>query len=237
MKIDFSRRCDLPELMDDPHISKNALQETLSDISKCNRLLGGNRLTLNAINQFFEQHPNKKDWVIVDMGCGDGEMLRLINDKFGNQNLNLKLKGVDRSTQHIQLGEEQSVNYSNITFVQEDILKLNSDHFKCDIILCTLTLHHFNDAQILAFLKQFIRLAHFGILINDLQRSWLSHQLFKLFSKIFITSPIAKHDGLISIRSGFRKKDFNQFSEKLKLKDDRPLWKWAFRYLWIIKTL
>jgi len=237
MKMDFSKRCELPELMDDPYLSKEALHGTLKDISKCNRLLGGNKITLNAVNQFFKQNNNKREWTIVDMGCGDGEMLRLISDKFANQNLNLKLIGIDLSPKNILLARDKSSGYTNISFLQEDILKLSPDRFKSDIILCTLTLHHFNNAQILVFLKQFLRLAGTGIIINDLERSRLSYQLFKIFSGIFIKSPVAKYDGLISIRSSFRKSNLEEFSKELKIKDSLVSWKWAFRYLWIIKTL
>ena len=237
MSKDFSIRCELPELMDDPHLSKEALEGTLKDISRCNRLLGGNKITLNAVNQFFNQYPDKKEWIIVDMGCGDGEMLRLISDKFENQNVSLQLIGVDLSPKNVFLAREKSMDYEHISFIEEDILKLNPDHFKCDIILCTLTLHHFSDTQILIFLKQFVRLAARSILINDLQRSKLSYQLFRIFSSIFIKSPVAKYDGLISIRSSFRRNDFKKFAKELKIADSRVSWKWAFRYLWTIKTL
>jgi len=237
MKMDFSIRCNLPELMDDPHLSKEALNGTLKDISKCNRFLGGNKITLDAVNHFFNQYRDKNTWTIVDMGCGDGEMLRLISDKFANRNLNLQLVGIDLSPKNILLAKEKSSEYTNITFLQEDILKLNPDRFKSDIILCTLTLHHFTNTQILVFLQQFVRLAGIGIIINDLERSRISYHLFKIFSGIFIKSPVAKYDGLISIRSSFRKSNFEKFARELKLKDSQVSWKWAFRYLWIIKTL
>lgn len=237
MSIDFSQRCTLPELMDDPHLSAEALQGTLKAISACNKWLGGNAITIRALKRFFKQYPDKKDWIIADVGCGDGEMLRLIADAFKKKGLNIKLVGIDISEQGIALGKKASVAYPNIHFECTDVLILNKDTFACDIILCTLTLHHLDSITIVAFLRQFVQLARMGVLINDLQRSVLSYRLFKLISSIFIKSPVAKYDGLISIRSGFKRHDFLNFSKTMALQNHRILWKWAFRYLWVIKTI
>ena len=103
--------------------------------------------------------------------------------------------------------------------------------------LCTLTLHHFKDQEILVFMKQFVALAQVAVVINDLQRSKIAYQLFRLFSRIFIKSDIAKNDGLISIASAFKKPELKIVAQQLKLKHSEITWKWAFRYLWLIKTL
>jgi hypothetical protein len=72
--------------------------------------------------------------------------------------------------------------------------------------------------------------------INDLHRSKVSFFLFKLFSLIFIKTPIAKHDGLVSIKSAFTKLDLVTFSIDMPHVEHDIRWKWAFRYLWIIRT-
>ena len=60
----------------------------------------------------------------------------------------------------------------------------------CDIILCTLTMHHFTDQQICTFIKTFVQLASTGVIINDLQRSKIAYRLFQLFSGIFMKSKL-----------------------------------------------
>ncbi len=225
------------ELMDDPDISLLDLKEALYDISKTNRMLGGNRITLKALSNIFKENPLKKKWTIVDVGCGDGEMLRLIADYFTSENLEIELIGIEISEQSIVMGEEMSHSYKNIRFLKKDILKINHTSFHCDIIICTLTLHHFKDQEILSFMKQFVSLAQVAVVINDLQRSKIAYQLFRLFSRIFIKSHVAKNDGLVSIASGFKKHELKKVAQQLKLKHSEITWKWAFRYLWLIKTL
>ena len=73
-----------------------------------------------------------------------------------------------------------------------------------------------------------------GIVINDLQRSKLAYKLFKIICMLFSLSKMSREDGLISILRGFKKKELEEFSKKLNLKNYTINWKWAFRYQWII---
>ena len=234
---DLTIRSSEQELMDDPAISQTELQKALLDIPRVNKLLGGNRITIKALERLFIENPLKKEWTIVDVGCGDGEMLRLIADYFKPKNLHLHLVGLDLSPQSIAMGRELSTAYQNIALEVKDILTIDQESFECDIIVCTLTLHHFKNPEILVFMRQFVALAQIAVVINDLQRSKIAYQLFRLFSRIFIKSHIAKNDGLISIASAFKKQELKIVAQQLKLKHSEITWKWAFRYLWLIKTL
>lgn len=234
---DLTTRSTEQELMDDPNIPERDLKNALIDISRVNKLLGGNRITIKALERLLKENPMKKEWTIVDVGCGDGEMLRLIADYFDSKNLQLHLVGFDLSPQSIAMGKELSDSYSNIDLKVKDILTVQNDSFSCDVIICILTLHHFRDQEILKFMRQFVDLAKVAVIVNDLQRSKIAYQLFRLFSRIFIKSHIAKNDGLVSIASAFKKHELKKVAQQLEIKHSEITWKWAFRYLWLIKTL
>ena len=128
----------------------------------------------------------------------------------------------------------QDINRVN-HLLNQDILKIDNHTFHCDILINTLTMHHFTDEQVLVFLKKFTQLARYAVVINDLQRSRLAYYLFYLFSSIFIKTKIAKIDGLISIRRAFIKKELQGYSEEIRGTTHSIDWKWAFRYVWILK--
>lgn len=237
MMRDLHNRSTERELMDDPNVPEEALKDALSDISKVNRMLGGNMITIRAIEKLFKENPTKKQWTIVDMGCGDGEMLRLIADTCKKKHLELNLIGLDISSQSIEMAKTMSRDYTEISFIKKDVMKIDTHSFTCDIILCTLTMHHFTNEEILRFIKQFTLFTKVGIIINDLHRSRVAYVLYMLFSRIFIKSYVAKNDGLVSIASAFKKHELETFAKKLKLKTSKVTWKWAFRYLWLIKTV
>ena len=63
------------ELMDNPNVTIDVLSLVFRDINKSNRFLGGNSITLGKVCELIKVFP-KKQYTIVDMGCGDGETLR-----------------------------------------------------------------------------------------------------------------------------------------------------------------
>lgn len=221
--------------MDDPHLDTLLLQKVYADINRVNSFLHGFSLSLQAIEKIIQENP-KNSYTILDMGCGDGTMLGRVAAYFKNSPVALDLIGIDSNSKSIALARENLKGNSNIRFLEQDILSPEVEHLQCDILLCTLTMHHFDSDTIPIFLNQFIKLSRLGIVINDLQRSKVSFYLFKLFSFIFIKTPIAKHDGLVSIKSAFTKLDLLAFSINLPHVEHDIRWKWAFRYLWIIKT-
>ncbi len=236
--MNFKTRSQQPELMDDPNLPENELRLALKDLALVNRYLGGNRITIKAIRKIMSIYPNKKHWKIVDVGCGDGEVLRQIAREFESESdRSIEFKGLDINNKSIKRARSKSQGIENLTFSAQNILLLKEDTCTCDIILCTLTMHHFNDKQIVQFLQQFQKLAAYAVIINDLERSKIAYRLFQLFSGIFMKSKIAKYDGRVSIARGFKKEELETFSKKLALDNYSITWKWAFRYLWVIKTL
>ena len=48
---------------------------------------------------------------------------------------------------------------------------------------------------------------------------------------------MTKEDGLTSILRGFKRKELEALSRKLKLEQSSIKWKWAYRYQWVITNL
>ena len=235
MTIDFSERNRDPELMDDCSVAVHILKKVLDDIDRANSLLGGNSITVNCVERLIGENA-QESYTILDMGCGNGSMLREIVKLGRRLKVDINAVGIDLSEKGLNIAREASVDFPEIRYLKQDILALAPDDLNCDILLCTLTMHHFFTENIPMFLRQFVKLARIGIVINDLQRSPLAYYLFKGFSAIFIQTAIAKHDGLISIRSGFSKAELEAFAKDLPSVQHEIQWKWAFRYLWVMRT-
>ena len=50
----------------------------------------------------------------------------------------------------------------------------------------------------------------------------------------FIKNEMIKKDGLTSILKAFKRKDLEKFANEIKVQFSIQ-WKWAFRYLWLLK--
>lgn len=233
--INFSQRCGIEEQMDDPQLDARMLQRVFRDLNRTNTLLGGQRITLKALESIMNEC-QKDSYTLVDMGCGDGDLLRKLALQCRRRGVRASFIGVDQSRAALDFAQEQSSGFPEITFHQANLLEAEGEELRCDILLCTLTLHHFSDAHIPLLLKNFVRLASLGVVINDLQRNRLAYYLFIAFSRIFIKTKIAKQDGLISIRSGFHRETLLRFSKALPGYSHRIHWRWVFRYLWVIRS-
>ncbi|MBP2831913.1 methyltransferase domain-containing protein [Aquimarina sp. U1-2] len=236
MPVNLDHRSNEPELMDNPELEDSALQTALKDLSRVNRMLGGNTITINAVHELIKGRTTGEEITIVDLGCGDGEMLRALAQSFRKKNLHVKLIGVDLNEKSLAYAKKQSTAYPEISYAKLDLLHIQNSSFYCDVIICTLTLHHLSCKEIENVLRKSVTLARTGVIINDLHRSKIAYYLFKIFSLFFITGKIAKYDGLISIKRGFKKEELIQYTQALGLTKYRIDWKWAFRYRWIIDT-
>lgn len=231
--IDTKTRSDREEIMDNFDLKGRELAEILKDLNRVNAVLGGNKVTINGIKKVLKEHP-VKELRILDVGCGDGSMLREVA-KFGRKKeWDMRLLGVDANEGAIAIAREGSEAFPEIQYEVQNIFSDEFKKQKFDLILCTLTLHHFKDNEIRQLLEIFVNSCRLGIVINDLQRSRTAYRLFKLFSAVFLKKEIAKKDGLTSILRGFKQEDLKAYGHNLDVSFQEINWKWAFRYQWVL---
>ena len=237
MLINTKYRTDEPETMDDFTMEGEILRDALDKIAKINQLLGGNQLTLRGVQELIRSMSKTTTITIVDVGCGNGDMLRTLADYGLKNNLDFQLIGIDANNFTINHAQHLSRYYPNIRYQCENIFEENFAKLKYDIVLCTLTLHHFKDNEIIHLLHVFNANSKVGIVVNDLQRSPIAYRLFQALCFVFGLNKMSREDGLISILRGFKKVELVNFSKKINFSNYKIQWKWAFRYQWIISKI
>ena len=231
--VDTSHRSSEMEIMDDFTMEGVLIRDTLDKIEIINRFLGGNTVTIKGLKKILKNQSKNKTITIVDLGCGNGDILRDVA-KFGRKNnYSFKLIGIDANLAAIEYAKELSKEYSELSFKTIDILSEDFKKESYDIVLCTLFLHHFKNEELISFLKTTIEKATIGVVVNDLHRHKLAYYLFKLIG-FFIKNKMVRQDGLISVLRAFKRKDLENISTQIKVHFSIQ-WKWAFRYLWILK--
>ncbi|SDZ85254.1 methyltransferase domain-containing protein [Pedobacter hartonius] len=235
MLIDTTYRSTAPEIMDDFTMEGEILKDALDKIASINQLLGGNKITMEGVELLISEQPKQVPVRITDIGCGNGDMLRALADYAIKNKLNFILHGIDANNYTIEHARSLSSDYPNISYECTDIFDRQKPFQTCGIFLCTLTLHHFKDEEIIALLRRISEAARLGFVINDLQRSAVPYYLFKALCFVFRLNYMSREDGLVSILRGFKRADLLSYSKKLELKNFLIRWKWAFRYQWIVK--
>ena len=234
MKISTKERSTSPEIMDDFDLRGEELKKTLKDLDKVNRWLGGNKITIDGIDWLLKNGIFEAPLKVIDVGCGNGSLLKEVAQFGRKEAVKMELLGVDANKHSIGIAKENTAGFPEIEFAALDVFSEEFRRLDADIILCTLTLHHFSDSEIRKLLETFTKMANLGIVINDLQRSKAAYYLFEAFCAAFINNEINRKDGLTSILRSFKKEDLENYGSGLQVKEQIINWKWAFRYQWIL---
>ena len=232
--IDTNKRSREKEIMDDLDMQGRELEKTLLDLDKVNKWLGGNKITLDGVQRLLKNRSFDRPLRIIDVGCGNGSILKQVAEWGRRNEIKMELLGVDANLNAMSIAEKNLSEFPEVSFEAMDVFSEAFRELEADIILCTLTLHHFSDSEIEQLMMNFSEMAKVGVVINDLQRSKAAYYLFKAFCRAFSIREINRKDGLTSILRSFKKEDLVRYGRGLNVKRQEINYKWAFRYQWIL---
>lgn len=212
-----------PEIMDDFSIRDERIDIALRELQIINKYLGGISTTKKALKYFICS--KKEKLKILDIGSGSSDNLIAAKNKFPS----LQILSIDK-------------NLRALSNTKNSLKKINSDAFhlpikneSCDIVHAALFLHHFTEEQIQKLLEEFLRIAKKGIVINDLQRSYLALLGIKILTILFSKSEMVKNDGPLSVKRGFTIPELLNLLSNSGITDFVIKKKWAFRWMIVIK--
>lgn len=210
------------------------LYRNLDEIAFVNKLLGGRNTLLQGIGKLVEKNTGK-EWVIADIGCGSADLSRQMADYFRRKKIPVKIIATDVQPDILDYAKKLSSAYPEIEFRLADVFDPSPADKRPDIAVMNLFLHHFADDDIRKILHLYYGQVSTGIVVNDLVRSRLAHTLFKLFTFVFRSSYVTRHDGLLSIRRSFRRPELENYTGSLSTGSVTIRWKWAFRWQMVIR--
>ena len=198
------RRFDpaLPEIMDRRGNDPELLRADLHVLESINRFLGGHRLALGYLDEFLEAVP-MRSLTILDLATGGADIPRTIVLWARQRNLRVEITAVDANPEILRIAREQCAGWPEIHIEQHDLLGLPYPVASFDVVLCSLTLHHFAEADVVAILRRIRDIARVGYIVNDLRRNRIAICLSKLMARTIITNPIARFDAPASCERAF----------------------------------
>lgn len=209
--------------MDDFSIQDERIDIALKELIIINKYLGGISTTKSALGYFIQ---SKKDELkILDIGSGSSDNLLAVKNKYPH----LHILSIDKNLRALSKTKNQTKK------INSDAFNLPFKNNSCDLIHSALFLHHFTEEQIQILLKEFLRIARKGIIINDLQRSYFALLGIKILTVLFSRSEMVKNDGPLSVKRGFTKTELIKLFEDAGVQNFFIKWKWAFRWMVVIK--
>lgn len=229
---DFSRRSESIEVMDDLTASGEIIDVTLRELEVINKLLGGNYVTIQGVKE-LARNANKKI-KLVDVGCGSGDILKLIRKELLKSRVDATLVGVDANPNIVAYARANTLAVEEISYKAMDIF---SDEFRSqefDILTGTLFFHHFTDEQLISFFRQLKDQLTIGFVINDIHRHWFAYHSIKWLTRLFSRSSMVIHDAPVSVLRAFKRPELENILHLAGVEKYRIRWMWAFRWQVIV---
>jgi 2-polyprenyl-3-methyl-5-hydroxy-6-metoxy-1,4-benzoquinol methylase len=189
----------VPELMDRPQPVTRELELDLANIRSLNRWFGSYRQTRHFLDRWLK--PNDKAR-ILDVSTGSGDIPRLIVDFARSGNVSVQVDAIDQQTSTIEIARRLSNDYPEIEFFCANLFAWKPSE-PYDIVLCSLTLHHFSEDDAVRVLQKCREFTREHVLVGDLRRSlWLTFGVYLVTATIYHEA-MTKTDARLSAARAF----------------------------------
>jgi len=219
----FAARSNELEEMEAPGLEQGALTRCLEDLARANTLTLARPPTLRG-------SPPGSAFSLLDVGYGQGDMLRAIRRWAVRRGFSPRLAGIDLSPWSATAASAATDPAWGIAFLTGDVFELpGSQPF--DYVVSSLVAHHMSDETVVRFVRWMEANARLGWFINDLHRHPIAYYGFMAISNATGLDRMVRHDGLISVARAFTSRDWRRLlrSAGLAPGDAQVAWRFPFR--------
>lgn len=195
----LATRAQAEELMDADDLPAEIYAAVVADLARVNVVTMAARPTL----AFLARHTTRgRRYRLLDVGYGDGDMLRRIARWGAKRGVVFDLVGVDLNPRsEIAARSHTPAGYS-IEWRTGDYAATAGEGW--DFVVSSLVAHHMSHEQLVAFVRFMTAEAHAGWLVNDLHRHAFAYRGWPLLAGLFRWHRIVRHDGHLSIARSYR---------------------------------
>ncbi|MEG3125029.1 methyltransferase domain-containing protein [Sphingomonas sp. GB1N7] len=196
--MNLARRAIAEELMDADDLDAETYAAVVGDLAQVNVVTMAGRPTLDFLERGTKGMTRFR---LIDVGFGDGDMLRRIARWAAKRGLEADLVGVDLNPRSELAARAHTPPGLPIRWVTGDYADQAGPF---DFVVSSLVAHHMTHDQLVAFLRFMKANSAKGWLVNDLHRHGFAHWGFPILARIFGWHPIVRHDGQLSIARSYR---------------------------------
>lgn len=216
------KRVGAEEQMDDPALPPEVYAAVLADLARVNRWTLAARPTLSFLRRATS---GLRGFSLLDVGFGDGGMLRLIARWARRRDLRAKLIGIDLNEKSVAIARSRTPRGMPIEWLAGDYRELGS----FDFVVSSLVAHHMNRAELVDFLRWMETRAEKGWLVNDLHRHRFAHLGYPLLARMLGVHRIVREDGRLSIARAFRPAEWRDLLCEAGIEGARIVRRFPFR--------
>jgi ubiquinone/menaquinone biosynthesis C-methylase UbiE len=204
------RLADAAELLDQAQHDVTELRHSLDQVAEVNALLGGRRAVWLALRPWLRAGETLR---ILDVGTGSADIPIDVVKRAARAQQQVHITATDVHPQMCAIAAGRTMRMREIRVEAADALSLPYEDDSFDIVLLSLTLHHFEqDAQVRA-LREARRVAGRAVIVNELERcraNWYGARL--LAATRWRGNRLTRHDGPLSVLRAFTRPELEQLA-------------------------
>ena len=153
MFAQFARRSSELEHLDKGDYTPDEYEGCIIELQRINRWLGDATALRGSLLKEIEQS-GLRDFSVVDVGAGSGELLRVVAEWAREKKRTARLTGIELNPRSAAAILEDSSSFKGISAVRADALRLPFADSKFDYAICSLFTHHFPNEQVVSILSE-----------------------------------------------------------------------------------
>jgi ubiquinone/menaquinone biosynthesis C-methylase UbiE len=203
-------RSEEMEILDEERHDPDELAANFRDIRRVNAFLGGRAIILRLLPGLIENVPAGRPVTILDIatGCAD---IPLAVARWAEQcGVQVEITASDYLEDVLELARQSVGDHRAISIARHDARALSLPDDSFDIVLCSLTLHHFPADEAIMILREMDRVSRYGFILNDLRRSRLGYIAAWIASRLTTRNRLTRNDAPLSVKRAFTTDELQQ---------------------------
>ena len=225
----LSQRRREPEIMDQPNLERAQHVGALRGLARINWWSHSAGILWPSLHSLARQ--SARTLRVLDLATGGGDVPLRLWRQVQRAGVALQLEGCDLSPVAVEHAKSTARQCgAAVRFFVHDALngpQLDGN----DVLMCSLFLHHLDDAPARTFLERMGRQARCLVLVNDLVRGWPGYLLAQVGTRLLSRSPVVHTDGPLSVQAAFTRAELLILAEQAGLHGATVAWRWPWRML------
>ena len=212
-------RSERAELLDEATHDPAELAENFRDIQRVNALLGGTRVILRHLPTLLDRVPADRPATILDLATGSADIPLAIANCAKRHGRAVEITASDVSEGVLALARRATAGHLDITLAQHDARAVPLPDGAFDIVLCSLSLHHFAPEDAVRVLREMDRLTRVGWILNDLRRGRLGYLAAQLAARVTTRNRLTRHDAPLSVLRAYTPEELDGLLRRAGITD------------------
>lgn len=175
------------------------LAANLRDIRRVNRLLGGTATVLRHLPGLLDAAPVDRPVTVLDLATGSADIPVAISRWARRRGRAVAITASDSSDAMLAVAAGHVAGDPAITLARHDARDVPLPDRSVDVVVCSLSLHHFPPDEAARVLREMDRLARVGFILNDLRRGRLGFAAAWAASRLTTRNRLTRNDAPLSV--------------------------------------